>query len=113
MQIQDQGSSRSSLIKDYTDQALVDQQVNTWTVKLIRAGFVFEMDIPLTKVASWPAPEITSVRVCNRVRVGYSDFPNAFDTTLLSGQYFSSTYLWAIATAMLHSMVASIAEQHP
>ena len=53
------------MIKDYTDQGLVDRRVNM----LIRAGFVFVMDIPLTKLASWPVPEFTRVRVLTRVQV--------------------------------------------
>ena len=40
-----------------------------WTVELIGVGFVFVMDIPLTKVASWPVPKFTSVRVFTRVLV--------------------------------------------
>ena len=43
-------------------------------------------------------------------REEYSDFPTGFDTILLIGQYFSSGYFWAIAEAMLHSMVEAIAE---
>ena len=39
-------------------------------------------------------------------------FPTAFVTTLLTGQYFSSRYFWAIALqmAMVLSMVAAIAK---
>ena len=40
-------------------------------------------------------------------------FPTGFDTALLIGQYFSSGWFWAIASAMLLNKVMATAKEQP